>query len=89
MLGEFTSPAEVRSVYRRRARNYDITANLYYLVGFREQHYRRLAADALGLSKGATVVDLGCGTGLNFGPLEEKIGETGRLVGVDLTDAML
>jgi demethylmenaquinone methyltransferase/2-methoxy-6-polyprenyl-1,4-benzoquinol methylase len=35
------------------------------------------------------VIDLACGTGLNFPLLEEVIGPDGRIVGVDLTDAML
>jgi demethylmenaquinone methyltransferase/2-methoxy-6-polyprenyl-1,4-benzoquinol methylase len=35
------------------------------------------------------VVDIACGTGLNFPLIEEVIGPGGRIVGVDLTDAML
>jgi demethylmenaquinone methyltransferase/2-methoxy-6-polyprenyl-1,4-benzoquinol methylase len=35
------------------------------------------------------VVDVACGTGLNFSLLEEAIGPDGEIVGVDLTDAML
>jgi demethylmenaquinone methyltransferase/2-methoxy-6-polyprenyl-1,4-benzoquinol methylase len=35
------------------------------------------------------VVDLACGTGLNFALIEQVIGPGGRIVGVDLTDAML
>jgi demethylmenaquinone methyltransferase/2-methoxy-6-polyprenyl-1,4-benzoquinol methylase len=35
------------------------------------------------------VVDIACGTGLNFSLIEQAIGPEGRLVGVDLTDAML
>jgi len=35
------------------------------------------------------VVDIACGTGLNFALIEEAIGADGRIVGVDLTDAML
>jgi demethylmenaquinone methyltransferase/2-methoxy-6-polyprenyl-1,4-benzoquinol methylase len=35
------------------------------------------------------VVDIACGTGLNFPLLEKVIGPGGRIVGVDLTDAML
>jgi ubiquinone/menaquinone biosynthesis C-methylase UbiE len=35
------------------------------------------------------VVDIACGTGLNFPLIEEVIGPDGRIVGVDLTDAML
>jgi demethylmenaquinone methyltransferase/2-methoxy-6-polyprenyl-1,4-benzoquinol methylase len=35
------------------------------------------------------VVDIACGTGLNFPLLEKAVGPGGRIVGVDLTDAML
>jgi demethylmenaquinone methyltransferase/2-methoxy-6-polyprenyl-1,4-benzoquinol methylase len=35
------------------------------------------------------VIDIACGTGLNFPLIEEAIGPDGRIVGVDLTDAML
>ncbi len=75
--------------YRDRARHYDITGNLYYLLGFRVGAYRRQAIQALRLRPGDTVVDVGCGTGLNFLHLEHVIGPTGRIIGVDLTDAML
>jgi len=76
-------------LYRRRARRYDVTANLYYAFGFRELAYRKRAVAALGLRPGDTVVEIGCGTGLNFHLLERAIGSQGRLIGVDLTDAML
>jgi ubiquinone/menaquinone biosynthesis C-methylase UbiE len=86
---DFTTPEEVRAVYRDRARNYDLTANLYYLVGFREQRFRKMAVEALGLKPGDTVVEIGCGTGLNFSLLQDKVGSAGRIIAVDLTDAML
>ena len=35
------------------------------------------------------MVDIACGTGLNFSLIEQVIGPDGRIVGVDLTDAML
>ena len=35
------------------------------------------------------MVEIACGTGLNFPLIEEAIGPSGRIVGVDLTDAML
>jgi len=41
------------------------------------------------LRPGDTVVDMACGTGLNFALLEKVVGPGGRIVGVDLTDAML
>lgn len=81
--------AQLVELYRKRAPHYDWSAQLYYLLGFREWAYRRKAVRALGLRPGDTVVEVGCGTGLNFGLLEEAIGPTGRIVGVDMTDAML
>jgi ubiquinone/menaquinone biosynthesis C-methylase UbiE len=89
MAGDFSTREAVLGVYRKRARRYDLTANAHYLLGFREWAYRRRAVAALGLQPGDTVVEIGCGTGLNFGLLEERIGPEGRLIGVDLTDAML
>jgi ubiquinone/menaquinone biosynthesis C-methylase UbiE len=76
-------------LYRLRSRHYDITANLYYLVGFREQAYRRKAVKELNLRPGDTVVEIGCGTGLNFPLLQSAVGPEGKIIGVDMTDAML
>jgi len=80
---------ELIELYRCRAPRYDLSANLYKLMGFREDRYRRRAVDAPGLRPGDTVVELGCGTGLNFDYLVPAVGPTGRVIGVDLTDAML
>ena len=76
-------------IYRKRAKHYDVSANLYYLIGFREYAYRRKAVAALKLQPGDTVVEIGCGTGLNFPLLQQAVGPEGRLIGVDLTDSML
>jgi ubiquinone/menaquinone biosynthesis C-methylase UbiE len=76
-------------VYRHRAERYDLTSKLYRLLGFREGAYRRLAVKALAPRPGDTIVDLACRTGLNFPLIEARIGPEGRLIGVDLTDAML
>jgi len=35
------------------------------------------------------VIEIACGTGLNFPLIEQAIGPEGRIIGVDLTDAML
>jgi ubiquinone/menaquinone biosynthesis C-methylase UbiE len=77
------------SIYRKRAKRYDRTTLLLYLIGFRHWTYRKRAVEVLCLKKGDTVVDLGCGTGLNFSLLQEQIGPEGKIIGVDLTDAML
>ncbi len=80
---------ELKELYRKRAGLYDLTANLYYLIGFRENYYRRQAVSSLKLKRGDVVVELGCGTGLNFSQLQERVGPEGKIIGVDLTDSML
>ncbi len=83
------SKVELQLLYSKRALRYDLTANLYYFIGFREWAYREKAVQALGLGAGDTVVELGCGTGLNFGLLREAVGAQGRVIGVDLSPEML
>jgi SAM-dependent methyltransferase len=51
--------------------------------------YRRRTVECLALRTGDVVLDVGCGTGLNFAGLEEGIGAEGRLVGIDLSPDML
>jgi demethylmenaquinone methyltransferase/2-methoxy-6-polyprenyl-1,4-benzoquinol methylase len=80
---------KLMELYRKRAGHYNVTANLYYLIGFREWAYRNMAVDALGLKAGGTVVEIGCGTGINFPLLHRAVGPKGKIIGVDLTDAML
>jgi ubiquinone/menaquinone biosynthesis C-methylase UbiE len=75
--------------YRKKARHYDLTSRLYPAPGYPHPAQRRRAVRALELRPGDSVVDIACGTGLNFAPIEEAIGPDGRIVGVDLTDAML
>ena len=81
--------SQLTRLYRKRARFYDWSAQLYYLIGFREWAYRKKAVRALRLRPGATVVEIGCGTGLNFRLLRNEVGSTGRVIGVDMADAML
>lgn len=50
---------------------------------------RRAARLALDLRPGERVLDLACGTGLNFPHLHELVGAGGQVVGLDLTPAML
>jgi ubiquinone/menaquinone biosynthesis C-methylase UbiE len=75
--------------YRKKAKHYDITSRLYPAPGYPQRGQRLRAVQALGLRAGDTVVDMACGTGLNFSLLEKAIGPAGRIIGVDLTDAML
>jgi ubiquinone/menaquinone biosynthesis C-methylase UbiE len=75
--------------YRKKAKNYDLTCRLYPAPGYPQRQQRLRAVRALGLRPGDSVIDMACGTGLNFRLLEEAVGPGGRIIGVDLTDAML
>jgi ubiquinone/menaquinone biosynthesis C-methylase UbiE len=75
--------------YRKKAKHYDITSRLYPAPGYPQRAQRLQAVQALGLRPGDSVIDIACGTGLNFALIEDVIGPDGRIVGVDLTDAML
>jgi len=59
------------------------------MLGFDFPRYRRETVASLNLLPGDTVVDIGCGTGLNLPYLEDAVGPGGRVIGVDLTGAML
>jgi len=76
-------------LYRKRAKRYNFSANAYYLLGFMEFAYRNIGVEALNLKKGDTVVEIGCGTGLNFSLLRKQVGPNGNIIGVDLTPEML
>ncbi len=75
--------------YRKHANNYDFAVKLYRLLGIKIGKYRKVTVNSLKLSKGDTVVELGCGTDLNFSLILDKIGTKGKLIGVDITDKML
>jgi ubiquinone/menaquinone biosynthesis C-methylase UbiE len=51
--------------------------------------HRETAAAALGLAAGQRVLDAGCGTGQSLEVLVPGVGDTGRVVGVDLSQGML
>lgn len=83
------SKQEILSSYQSGAKYYDFHTILYRLIGLRIKTYRSLAIKKLSLHRGNCVIELGCGTGLNFPLLMKKIGPEGRLVGVDFTPGML
>ena len=80
---------QTRELYRKRARSYDSSIWIYRLAGMRIDHYRRETVNALSLKQGDTVIDLACGTGLNFPFLYDAVGQEGKIIGGDLTDSML
>ena len=73
---------ELRRRWTRWAPIYDLRVRLFL-------RWRRPAVDALRLRTGDTVLDVACGTGLNFALLAQRVGPGGRIIGLDLTRAML
>lgn len=78
---------QVQDLYDRLASTYDLVSGAYDLVGARRLRSR--AIDLLELAPGDTVVDLGCGTGVNLATLARAVGDQGRVIGVDLSAGML
>jgi ubiquinone/menaquinone biosynthesis C-methylase UbiE len=72
----------VRKTFTDWAPYYDITHSWSLL-------YRRQARLALGLQRGDRVLDIACGTGLNFQHLRELVGNESQVMGIDVTPAML
>ena len=76
----------------RRPTRYRSSARFYDLISAEWPIYRvgRIAAiDLLGLQQDESVLDIGCGTGLNFPHLQRRIGPGGSITGVDASPQML
>jgi demethylmenaquinone methyltransferase/2-methoxy-6-polyprenyl-1,4-benzoquinol methylase len=83
------SRQKVKAMYQSGAGHYNLTTIAFRLLGLRMKAYRLQAIKKLSLQRGNSVIELGCGTGLNFPFLMERIGPEGRLIGVDLSPGML
>lgn len=70
------------TAYGRDAAHYDLRTGPF-------ARYRRRVVDLLPLERDDVVLDVGCGTGLCFAQLQERIGPGGTIVGVDAAPDML
>ena len=71
-----------RPAYTRDAADYDRRTAAHMT-------YRQTIVEQLALGAGDVVLDVGCGTGLCFAAVQERIGPTGTVVGVDASADML
>lgn len=69
-------PDAARALYARHAESYDVQTDW-------ADPDRLKAVDLLELQPGDTVIDVGCGTGLCFDAIQDRIGPEGRLIGVE------
>ncbi len=80
-------PRLVAAMFGRIARRYDLL-NHVLSAGF-DRRWRRFAADQALLRPGDLALDVCCGTGDMALELARRVGDAGRVVGVDLTRPML
>jgi len=71
--------------YRAYAKDYDRAQTSNPEV----ERQRARVIELLRLQRGDCVLDVGCGTGLNFSLLEDAVGAEGRIIGIDLSPEML
>lgn len=77
------SADNLRSIekYSRRARGYDASTGPTWPIRMR-------CIELLQLVDGQTVLDVGCGTGLSFEPLLQRVGRRGRLLAFEQSPEM-
>lgn len=61
----------------------------FSIACFLPRDARQKAVARLQLTAGDSVLDIGCGTGRSLGYLQEAVGPTGRIYGIDISRGML
>lgn len=82
-----TSHEKIYSWWGRHPLAYRVGCQVVFLG--RERTIRERAVERLGLREGDAVLDLACGHGVNFGPLQQRVGPSGWLIGLDTSREML
>jgi ubiquinone/menaquinone biosynthesis C-methylase UbiE len=85
-----TSAHHTRGLVITSGWRYDLVLWLGNLVlGGKWQALRQMIADLAQLSPGETVLDVGCGTGTLALIAKQRVGETGRVWGIDPSAQMI
>jgi ubiquinone/menaquinone biosynthesis C-methylase UbiE len=84
------SQDRIELYYQRRAKSYQATDQWVQFGGSAPRiEMRLMTLDQVKLKPGDRILDIACGTGANFQYIQERIGPTGQIVGVDFSAAML
>jgi ubiquinone/menaquinone biosynthesis C-methylase UbiE len=83
-----TEPEHRRELERSRKR-WDFWSSHWGFVERDTVDIRRAAIEQVNLGRGDTVLDVGCGPGVNLSMLREAVGPEGAVVAVDLSGGML
>jgi len=78
---------EVAVAYSRDAALYSLMNRVYFLG--RDKRYRSMIADRVVREPEDAVLDLCCGTGLDFPFIAQRTDGKGRMIGVDVSSGML
>ncbi len=80
---------EVQDNYGRAAKRYDMWTDLVFGRILGVERLRERTIDLLGDIDGKLVLDIGCGTGRNLPFLVPRVGDNGRIIGIDYSRGML
>ena len=89
MTGRRERDSEYRAELERSRRRWDFWSSYWGFVERDTARIRRKTVELLDLEPGDTVLDLGCGPGVNLGMLREAVGPEGLVLAVDLSPGML
>ena len=82
----------IKSIQRTRAearKHYDKISGIYdYVEGAFEKKYRDMALDHLEIKSGDDVLEIGFGTGHAIKDISDRVGSSGRVVGIDISPEM-
>jgi S-adenosylmethionine-diacylgycerolhomoserine-N-methlytransferase len=86
------TPAYLRkgATHRETMTNYyALQSHFYDATRWAFLYGRKRIVKELNIQAGERVVEVGCGTGANFSPIQDKLQNSGELIGIDCSAAML
>jgi SAM-dependent methyltransferase len=84
-----SKPLSSKPAHHKALQQYRVRADLYDMELQPFEPLRLEAIERLQLQAGEVVLDVGCGTGLSFAPLLEKLGNKGKVVGIEQCPEMI